>query len=281
MRPNPPAALLLFALAFGAPAAVQAAEPTRAACEITRGSERISGECLFTPRKGGSFDIRMTGGSTVAGTGSLSLDVVSRGHGTLRAGDTRWGAVTRDAADPACWRGEGLGVCARAPGESAPQPAAPEPESAIDPAHKDAMGARCHMDYCRWVDQSPAREIGQGSAAVPGRLVEVMQSFAESRHPGGNYPDGPPKGLSWSRAQPVRYFCSTTRPAFRNDDGSWFVLPLPDVWGATEGVTITYLRACHPAATGKDPYAEPARLGYSAGKPAQDSYPDFDSLIRP
>ncbi|MFZ7094964.1 hypothetical protein ACOPJQ_13110 [Luteimonas dalianensis] len=153
--------------------------------------------------------------------------------------------------------------------------------SGPDPAH--VIVSRCHMDACTWVEQPPAREIGQGSDAVPGRRVETTTRSAESAHrnPGGlpDYPDTAPAGLAWSQPVPVEYFCSMRRPAFRDQDGSWFVLPLPQVAGATEGITRRYLRACHPEHVVDDPYEAPARLGYEGGFQEPDRYADFDALI--
>ena len=136
------------------------------------------------------------------------------------------------------------------------------------------------MEGCTWLSQSPARDIGQGSMAVPGRRVESTATVAQSEHPGGLYPATAPNGLAWSQPQRVQFFCSPARPAFRTTDGSWLVLPLPEVFGATESITRQYLRACHPGTGTGDPYEIPRALGYSAGMPGQDSYPDFDALIR-
>ena len=136
------------------------------------------------------------------------------------------------------------------------------------------------MDVCTWISQPPARQIGTGSSTVPGRRVETTVSLAQSEHPGGAYPQMPPAGLDWSAPQPAQFFCSTVRPAFLDADGSWIVLPLPEVYGATESITQRYLRACHPGAEGNDPYQVPGTLGYVAGNPQQELYPDFNALIR-
>lgn len=265
MRP----ALILAAL-LSAPAA-HAAAPVPAFCTVERSGQTVEGDCLFTPRKGGSFDLRMTGGRTIMDAEALSLDVTGKGRGTVRAGDD-WGEATRDARDGACWLGVSFRICARGPADPRPD------RNAVDPARKGALAARCHMGACNWVDQSSAKQIGKGTDAIAGRRVEVMVSSAESEHP-GDYPPGPPPGLDWSRPLAVQYFCSTARPAFRQDDGSWFVLPLPNVWGVTEGVTTTYMAACHPGEDADE--ATLKRLGYTAGQPARDTYPDFAALTRP
>ncbi|MDO5613485.1 MAG: hypothetical protein Q4G14_09630 [Paracoccus sp. (in: a-proteobacteria)] len=237
-------------------------------CEIARADQSSAGPCDFQLRRGGSFTVRMLDHSQIAGATAVSLDITAPGHGRLTGlgpdgGRSDWGAVQRNPDDPACWFGDSAAICVRA----ADQPPPP-----------GAFAGRCHMDGCFWVDQSAPQQIGQGSAAVPGHLVQVTQRLAYSQHPGANYPDAPPDGLAWSDPVTVRFFCSPLRPAFATGE-SWVVLPLPQVFGATESVTRTYLHACHPQA-GDDPYAEPGALGYTAGQPEQDEYPDFDALIR-
>lgn len=271
MRPS--ALLLTVLLACPIlPHEARSAEPVPAFCTVMQGGETVEGDCRFTPRKGGSFDIHMADGRRMMGADSLSLDVTAKGRGNVRAGDDRWGAVIRQDADPACWKGERFTICARGPKDPRPD------RNAVDFSHGDALAARCHMGGCNWVDQSPAREVGRGTDAVPGRLVEVLEGHASSQHD-GEYPPGPPPGLAWSAAQPVRYFCSTARPAFQQPDGTWVVLPLPSVWGVTEGITTTYLHACHPGREGSDEASLKA-LGYTLGQPAQENYPDFGALSR-
>ena len=254
------------------------AVPSHAAealCEITAKGERVDGPCRFSARRGGSFDIAMTDERTMGGATSLSLDVVGPGRGEVRGLTpfgvrSRWGEARRMAQDRACWRGTDFTICVRAPDEAT-----------SDAGNKDGVFlGRCHMEGCTWLSQSPARDIGQGSMAVPGRRVESTATVAQSEHPGGLYPATAPNGLAWSQPQRVQFFCSPARPAFRTTDGSWLVLPLPEVFGATESITRQYLRACHPGTGTGDPYEIPRTLGYSAGMPGQDSYPDFDALIR-
>lgn len=245
-----------------------------AMCEITVKGERVDGPCRFSPRRGGSFDIAMMDGRPMGGATSLSLDILSTGVGEVRGLTafgvrSRWGEARRMGEDRACWRGADFTLCVRAV-TTAPAP----------PTPARVFAGRCHMDVCTWVDQPPAHEIGTGSAAVPGRRVETTISLAQSEHLGGDYPVLPPGGLDWSAPQPVQFFCSTVRPAFLEADGSWMVLPLPEVFGATESITRQYLHACHPNASGGDPYQLPAMLGYSVGSARQDLYPDFDALIR-
>ena len=264
------AAILAGLLALPA-GGVQAASPQPAECEITVRGERFDGPCQFTPDKGGSFDVHMTDRRPIAGATGLSLDVTARGTGDVRgvtaAGvNSRWGPVTRQADDGACWRGADFTLCVRAPDE---------PRPGGGPA---VFAGRCHMDQCSWIDQSPARDIGRGSRTVPGRLVEVTERHAVTEHRGGAYPDSVPAGLDWSPGITVRYFCSTARPAIREPGGGWRVLPLPEVFGYSQAATQMYLHACHRGA-GSTPYATPEQLGYRKGLPAVDSYPDFNALI--
>lgn len=261
---------LLVALCLYFPAV--AAQADNATCEITVKGERVDGPCRFQPHRGGSFSIAMMDGRLMGGATSLSLDVLSAGVGEVRGLTafgvrSRWGEARRMEQDRACWRGTDFTLCVRAAADQ------PPPSSTV-------FSGRCHMDVCTWVDQPPARQIGTGSGRIPGRRVETTVSLAQSEHLGGSYPDTLPEGLEWTAPQPAQFFCSTIRPAFLDADGSWMVLPLPEVFGATESVTRRYLRACHPGTEGRDPYRMPAVLGYSAGMPRQDLYPDFDSLIR-
>ncbi|MDO5606582.1 MAG: hypothetical protein Q4G25_15625 [Paracoccus sp. (in: a-proteobacteria)] len=270
--------ILPLILALTIPAAIPALADQPAHCEITHGAASLGGPCRFELRKGGSFDVRLSDGMTIAGSASLSLDITAKGRGTVRAGATDWGAATRDTGDAACWKGDGFALCVRA-ADAAPASTGADKRPTARPATASVFAGRCHMDTCTWVDQPPARDIGTGSAAIPGRLVETTQRITQSEHMGGEYPATAPPGLDWSAPQPMRFFCSSRRPAVGLDNG-WTVLPLPDVYGATEAVTQMYLRACHPGA-GDDPYEAPARLGYQPGQPSQDEYPDFDALIRP
>lgn len=115
------------------------------------------------------------------------------------------------------------------------------------------------------------RPSAQRLNPLPGRLVEVLESRASSQQD-GEYLPGPPPGLTWSAREPVRYFRSTARPAFEQPDGSWIVLPLPNVWGVTESITITCLHACHPGREGSEEASLKA-LGYTVGQPAQANSP--------
>ncbi|MDO5631505.1 MAG: hypothetical protein Q4G22_06675 [Paracoccus sp. (in: a-proteobacteria)] len=259
--------LILSALLIGLAAlSVQAAPPAQ--CEIARAHQSATGPCDFHIQRGGSFTVRMQDGSLIAGAASVSLHIAAPGQGTLGGTSpddktTDWGAVQRNTDDPACWFGDSVAICVR---------------GADHPPPPDAFAGRCHMDGCSWVDQSAPHQIAQGSIAVPGRRIKVTQRLAYSQHPGANYPDTPPAGLEWSDPVTVQFFCSPLRPAFATG-ASWIVLPLPQVFGATESVTRMYLHACHPG-TDDDPYTAPAMLGYTAGQPARDKYPDFHALIR-
>lgn len=266
--------LQVILLAISLPFSAMAANGSDAICEITAKGERVDGVCRFTPRRGGSFDISMTDGRPMGGATSLSLDIVAPGMGEVRGLTafgvrSRWGEARRMGEDRACWRGTDFTLCVRDVGA---MPSA-SPSAGIFPG-------RCHMNVCTWVDQPPGREIGTGSQTIRGRRIETTFRVAQSSHPDGSYPVTPPAGLKWSPPQPVQFFCSTMRPAFMDADGSWMILPLPEVFGATESITRRYLRACHPGAEYGDPYRTPAALGYVAGVPSQDLYPDFEALIR-
>jgi len=267
--------LQVLLLALSLPFSAVPAHAAEALCEITAKGERVDGPCRFSARRGGSFDIAMMDERTMGGASSLSLDVVGPGMGEVRGLTpfgvrSRWGEARRMVQDRACWRGADFTICVRAVGNAT-----------SDAGNKGGVFVgRCHMEGCTWLSQSPAREIGQGSTAVPGRRVESTVTMAQSEHSGGLYPTSAPAGLAWSKPRNVQFFCSPARPAFQTDDGNWLVLPLPEVYGATESVTRQYLRACHPGAATDDPYESPKALGYSAGMPQQDSYPDFDALIR-
>lgn len=270
------------------PLSLAAAPAQDASCEITLSGARIDGPCRFTPREGGSFDISMVDGRKIGESPSLSLDITSKGKGTLRGGDGKvWGQAARQS-DGACWATEGLTVCARAtksppaaaPAESAPK-AEPQQQSVAEPSEaerQESFGARCHMGVCNWFLQGTPLEIGQGSAEVPGRRVIVDERLALSEHP-DEYPAFAPAGLSWTQSK-LQVFCSTTRPAFLADDGNWVLLPLPEIFGATEGMSLRYLKACHPG-TGNDPYEAVKGLGYQSTANQRDSYPSFGALIAP
>lgn len=264
--------LLALCLPFSASSAHAA---DAALCEITAKGERVDGPCRFTPRRNGSFDIAMEDKRPMGGATSLSLDIVSPGVGQVRGLTpfgvrSRWGQARRMDEDRACWRGADFTICVRTPGEAAP----------VAKTSAEVFAGRCHMDICTWIRQPPAQQIGSGSTAVPGRRVQTRISVAQTEHQGGAYPAAVPDWLAWSKPQSAQFFCSPARPAFRNGDGSWLVLPLPDVFGATESITRQYLHACHPGSETDNPYEMPRDLGYSAGIPQQDSYSDFEALIR-
>lgn len=165
-------------------------------------------------------------------------------------------------------------------------PAADTPASvtaATDPATRPVrFVGRCHMDACSWIEQGAPRQLGEGSAAVPGRRIETPERWATREYPGGDYPDAVPEDLDWDEARQVQYFCSPTRPAIREPDGAWSVLPLPEVFGATEAATLAYARACHPDLAGDDPYELAEAMGDKA-EPADGpaTYPDVAALVAP
>lgn len=281
------APLLAALVALALPIQAGAVSGRAAQCEITVRGERIDGPCRFTPRQRGSFDVAMMDGRAMGGAISLALDITGSGVGEVRSVSTagvraQWGSVRRLDEDGACWRGADFTICVRAVGEppaagTPPSRAATAPEpSAADRAR--SFGARCHMGACDWYIQAPARETGQGSDAVPGRRIEVDERTARSEH-AGDYPDHAPPGLSWSPER-LELFCSTVRPAFREADGRWTTLPLPEIFGASEGISLRYLKACH-AGAGDDPYEAVAGLGYRASPQAGRDFPNFDALVAP
>ncbi|MFC0813031.1 hypothetical protein ACFHYO_13050 [Paracoccus panacisoli] len=276
MTPGPTLLALTIALLAGLSGTPVAAAPQAAVCEVTLGGARIDGPCRFTPRKGGSFDIRMDDGRRFGGAESLSLDVTGKGRGRLSGSDGRaWGTAARQA-DGACWAATGLTVCVRDPGD-APGACARGGTPPTEAERRTAFGARCHMGGCTWVIQSAARQIGEGSAAIPGRRVEVTARAASAEYP-DDYPAHPEAGLEWSAPFTDQYFCSSRRPAFADADGSWQVLDLPQVFGASEAVSLRYLKACHPG-TGDDPYAAAEALDLAPSPDAGRRFPDFAALI--
>lgn len=115
------------------------------------------------------------------------------------------------------------------------------------------------MDYCWWLRMEPAREVGQGSAAVPGRRMQAVIARAEADNPGAWRPDV--DSDIWSETANQGIFCSRTRPAIQNEDG-WLVLPLPSLSGASEGISNMYLHVCHPG-RGDDPYTAVQGLDFA------------------
>lgn len=281
--------LPLFAALFLTPllsVPLAAAPAQDASCQITAGGTRLDGPCLYTPRKGGSFDLRMADGRPIGGARALSLEITQKGRGTLTGdGGQDWGTATRQP-DGACWAAEDISLCVRAPGETAPSaqagdppPAAPKPVPEPSAADRErSFAARCHMGSCSWFIQGPAHQIDASTTAIAGRRIAVEERSATSEHP-GDYPRHAPAGLKWSQAT-FEVFCSTVRPAFRESDGTWTVLPLPTIGGASEGVSLRYLKACHPG-VGDDPYAAVQGLGYSSDDQGFDSYGRFSQLVRP
>lgn len=273
-----------FALALGLMTVTAAiASAQEADCEITLGGKRIDGPCNFVARQGGSFDINMIDGGRIGDAPTLSLDVTGKGVGTLRGSDGKvWGRAERQA-DGACWATDNLTVCARAAKgqptrstrtgpEDPPQQPVPEPTEA---ERQRSFGARCHMGGCAWYIQDTPVEIGKGSTAIPGRRLKVDERSAYGEYPDA-YPEYAPPGLSWSK-DTFEVFCSTTRPAFYDGDGNWMVLPLPQIFGATEGVSTRYLKACHPG-IGNDPYEAVKSFGYQSTADQRDTYPSFEAL---
>ena len=63
-------------------------------------------------------------------------------------------------------------------------------------------------------------------------------------------------------------------------DGRWTTLPLPEISGASEGISLRYLKACHRGG-GDAPHQAVAGLGYCTGPQASRDFPDFDALVAP
>ncbi|WP_162784702.1 hypothetical protein [Paracoccus suum] len=257
------------------------------ACSITAGDQTIEGPCAFAAKKDGSFTAALKGGTSVGGANQVMLDLSgARPHLSASGADGAkldWGDARRDPVDKACWVSLSARVCARevaaVAGTTAGGPA-PTASAGDRPLNVDFTG-RCHMDACTWYRQSQPWQVGEGSAAVPGRVMAVMQTTAQTGHPTGDYPDSAPADAKWRPPVEARYFCSMKRPAFQSEVGSWTVLPLPQVFGATETITAAYLHVCHPDVAGGDPYDLPGTLGYTAGGDVMGvTYPDLDALLR-
>lgn len=254
------------------------ASAQEADCEVTLGGKRIDGPCRFVARQGGSFDVSMIDGRRIGDAPTLSLDVTGKGVGTLRGSDGKvWGQAQR-RADGACWATDNLTVCARAAKGQPTETEEPQQQPVPEPTEAErqrSFGARCHMGGCAWYIQDTPVEIGKGSEAIPGRRLKVDELNAYGDYPDA-YPKYAPVGLSWSK-DTLEIFCSTTRPAFYDGDGNWVVLPLPQIFGATEGMSTRYLKACHPG-SGNDPYEAVKSLDYQSTADKRDTYPSFEAL---
>ena len=271
---------LLCCAFIAAPVLAPAAFADDASCDIDIGNTHIDGPCVFTPRKDGSFGVTMQDGTSFAGARELSLDIVGKRAGTLSDSNGRsLGLANRSPTDAACWIAEEASVCVRA---------LEDPRS----GQKNAISAapfgdlprvvtgRCHMDSCWWVRIEEIEEIGTGSDDIPGRRLLVKLSHASSEMAVEDYENVPaPDADIWGDPVHDQYFCSMIRPAVLTDDQGWTVLPLPSVFGATEGATNIYLDLCHGHAE-RDPYEAVKELGYDVAHEDQ-SFRTFADLITP
>lgn len=273
----------LLCCAFIALPALSALSPAAfaadAACRIDIGNTHIDGPCDFTPRTGGSFGVTMQDGTSIAGARELSLDIAGQGAGTLRDSNGRdLGAARRSSTDAACWIAEDASVCVRAlesprSGQDNTLPPAP-----VGDLPRVVTG-RCHMDSCWWVRIEEIEDIGTGSDAIPGRRLLVRLSHASSEMAVEDYDTVPsPDADIWGDPVHDQYFCSMIRPAVLTDGEGWVVLPLPSVFGATEGATNIYLDLCHGPGD-RDPYEAVKGLGYDVNE--DRSFKTFNDLIAP
>lgn len=134
--------------------------------------------------------------------------------------------------------------------------------------------ARCKMGECIYYDQTSRSFLRKGSGAVPGDLVEVNLRLAVS-----DREDSKPVDLDWQTQDPVQFFCSKKRPAFRTIEGGYQSLDLSQTFGATEMIQTMYLHACHPGVALSHSLAATFHtLGY--GKTSMGDFADFGALTR-
>lgn len=142
------------------------------------------------------------------------------------------------------------------------------------PVAAETYLGRCKMGECLHYDQSGRRVEAQGSARVPGNLVQVTLREAVS-----DRPDTPRNRLQFAAPCEMRFFCSTARPAFGLQGGGYQGLNLGQIAGATELVANMYLRACHPGVDpGRRIEAKLKRLGYRPTP--KRTFASFEALIR-
>lgn len=146
------------------------------------------------------------------------------------------------------------------------------------PAAAEVYLSRCKMEECVYYDQTNRQVMGEGSRAVPGKLISVRLRAATAY--GASQPTA--AALEWDAPATLRFFCSPVRPAYEEGEGSgsFQVINLAEPWGPREMVSIMYLHACHPEAAGRsdDAGATLRQLGYGAA--SERSYPSFTALIR-
>lgn len=146
------------------------------------------------------------------------------------------------------------------------------------PAAAEVYLSRCKMEECVYYDQTNRQMVGEGSTAVPGKLVSVRLRAAATY----GAPQPPAAALEWDAPATIRFFCSTARPAYEEGEGSgsFQVINLAEPSGPREMVSVMYLHACHPEAAreSNDTGATLRQLGY--GAVAERSYPSFKALIR-
>lgn len=148
--------------------------------------------------------------------------------------------------------------------------------ASVVPTAAETYLARCQMGECIYYDQTERRIVGEGSAAVSGDLVSVTLRSAASESETSSVAD-----LVWGEPSDVRFFCSTTRPAFEQPDGTYLAWNLIEPAGVTTMVTAMYLNACHPEAQieSEDPFGVAGALGYDATP--RGTFQSFEALVSP
>lgn len=144
------------------------------------------------------------------------------------------------------------------------------------PASAEVYLSRCKMEECVYYDQTNRKVVGEGSRAVPGKLVSVRLRSAAT------YGDenARPRKQDWDQPFTAHFFCSPVRPAFEHvEDGSYTVINLAEPAGATDMVTEMYMHACHPGIELNNPtWADYQKLGYRRAE--ERTYGSFSQLVR-
>ncbi|MXP09072.1 hypothetical protein [Pseudoblastomonas halimionae] len=86
---------------------------------ISGGKQALDAPCEFSPQSNGGFTLTSkTGGGALYGRiSSVSVSKIDKTNAEVRGLtsdgiNSRWGAATRSAQDPACWNGNDFSVCA-------------------------------------------------------------------------------------------------------------------------------------------------------------------------
>ena len=115
----PHASLVLASFLLSIAGAVQAQSRGRQVqCHVeTAGRVEMSGQCLFTRERGGSFTLEnadrdkpLFGEVLMVSVSIVSPDVAEVRGLTIRGINSRWGPARRDGA---CWEGSDFRICAR------------------------------------------------------------------------------------------------------------------------------------------------------------------------